>query len=131
RWSCRSTRSTHRWPREGSDATPRGRARHVCVVSPTCLSCVAVPRLDANAIEVYVFRRRGRRTEFLALKRRPGGTLPGVWQPVTGTLRRGERAVTGARREVREETGLVPRRFWRLEHLTTFYDPRRDTIRYV
>ena len=90
-----------------------------------------MPRLDANAIEVYVFRRRGRRTEFLALKRRPGGTLPGVWQPVTGTLRRGERAVTGARREVREETGLVPRRFWRLEHVTAYYEPRRDAIRFV
>jgi 8-oxo-dGTP pyrophosphatase MutT (NUDIX family) len=54
-----------------------------------------------------------------------------VWQPVTGTLRRGERAVAGARREVREEAGLVPRRFWRLEHVTAFYEPRRDAIRLV
>jgi 8-oxo-dGTP pyrophosphatase MutT (NUDIX family) len=58
--------------------------------------------LDPNLVEVYVIRRRGRRVEFLALRRAPAGWLPGVWQPVTGTLRRGERAVSGALREVRE-----------------------------
>jgi dATP pyrophosphohydrolase len=102
-----------------------------CLPPPTSLSCPAVPRLDAALIEVYIFRRRARRTEFLALRRRPGGALPGVWQPVTGRLRRGERAEAGARREVREETGLVPTRLWRLESVTSFYDPGRDAIRFV
>ena len=90
-----------------------------------------MPRLDPGLIEVYVFRRRGRRTEFLALRRRRGDSLAGVWQPVTGTLRRGERAAAGATREVREETGLVPLRFWRLEGVTAFFDPRREAIRFV
>lgn len=90
-----------------------------------------MPRLDPCLIEVYVFRRRGRRVEFLALRRRAGDSLPGVWQPVTGTLMRGESAVLGALREVREETGAVPMRMWRLESVTTFFDPRRDAIRLV
>jgi dATP pyrophosphohydrolase len=90
-----------------------------------------VPRLDPCLIEVYVFRRRGQRVEFLTLRRRAGDSLPGVWQPVTGTLRRGEPGVRGALRELREETGVVPRRMWRLESVTAFFDPRRDAIRFV
>ena len=90
-----------------------------------------MPRLDPCLVEVYVFRRRGRRIEFLTLRRRAGDSLPGVWQPVTGSLKRGESAVRGALREVREETGTVPLRMWRLESVTTFFDPRRDAIRIV
>ena len=90
-----------------------------------------MPRLDPCLIEVYVFRRRGGRVEFLGLRRRSGDSLPGVWQPVTGTLKRGEPAVRGALREVREETGLAPQRMWRLESVTTMFDPRRDAIRFV
>ncbi len=95
------------------------------------LLCPAVPRLDATVIEVYVFRRRARRVEFLALRRSRSESLGGVWQPVTGTLRRGERAARGALREVREETGARPLRLWRLETVTAYLDPRRDAIRFI
>ncbi len=78
-----------------------------------------------------MFRRRGRRIQFLVLRRRPGRSLAGVWQPVTGALRPRERAVQGAVREVREETGLFPRRLWRLESVTGFFEPRRDAIRFI
>ncbi len=118
-------------PGPGAVADARERIRIICQCSAALLSCAAVPRLDAGLIEVYVFRRRGRRTQFLALRRRPGDSLAGVWQPVTGTLRRGERAAAGAGREVREETGLSPRRLWRLEGVTAFFDPRREAIRFV
>jgi len=95
------------------------------------LSCPAVPRLDLAVVEVYVFRRRARRVEFLALRRRPGGSLPGVWQPVTGKLRRGERAAGGAAREVREETGAHPIRLWRLEAVSAHFDARLEAVRVV
>ena len=36
-----------------------------------------------------------------------------------------------AAREVREETGLTPLRWWALEHLATFYEPALDRIRVV
>jgi dihydroneopterin triphosphate diphosphatase len=90
-----------------------------------------VPRLDLSVIEVYVFRRQGRRVRFLALRRRPGGSLPGVWQPVTGKLKRREPVARGALREVREETGLLPRRLWRLEQVGAYYDPRKEAIRII
>jgi 8-oxo-dGTP pyrophosphatase MutT (NUDIX family) len=88
-----------------------------------------VPRLDSSFVEVYVFRRQRGQTQFLLLRRAPGRWLPGVWQPVTGGLRPRERAVRGALREVLEETGLRPRRLWRLESVTAWFDVRREAVR--
>ncbi len=104
-------------------------AEGICRPRPPPLSCPAVPRLDPSVVEVYVFRRRGRRLEILALRRALDRRLPGVWQPVTGGLHRGERAVRGALREVFEETGLRPQRLWRLESVTAWFDVRSETVR--
>lgn len=79
--------------------------------------------LPIHQIEAYVFRRKGRAVEVLALKRSPDRrTLPGVWQPVTGGVRRGESIFAAALREVREETGLIPRRWWLLESPLLYFD---------
>src|SRR5438045_522053 len=92
------------------------------------LSCAPVPDLRPTQIEVYLFRRRARRVEFLCL-RRARGLLPGVWQPVTGGLRRREGVLAGAAREVREETGLSPRRWWALEGVGIYFDARAGLAR--
>jgi 8-oxo-dGTP pyrophosphatase MutT (NUDIX family) len=84
--------------------------------------------LTPTQVEVHLFRRRAGRVQFLCLRRAPGSRLPGVWQPVTGTLRRGERAVQGAAREVREETGLAPRRWWALESVSVWFDARSNRV---
>lgn len=36
-----------------------------------------------------------------------------------------------AAREVLEETGLTPLRWWALEHIAIFYDPGQDVVRVV
>ena len=78
-----------------------------------------MPAIRCSHVEVYLFRRRGGKVEFLTLRRSPNRRkLPGVWQPVTGKLERGERAWASAAREVLEETGLKPRRWWTLESPT-------------
>ena len=88
-----------------------------------------MPRIKLAQVEVHLFRRRGSRVEFLVLRRSTGRRrLPGVWQPVTGGLKRGERVLAGAAREVREETGLTPRRWWAIESPTVYYDPARDRM---
>ncbi|MBI5169392.1 MAG: NUDIX domain-containing protein [Candidatus Eisenbacteria bacterium] len=82
-------------------------------------------------IEVYLFRRRGRRVEFLLLRRSAERTLALVWQPVTGGIEKGEPAYVAAAREVREETSLTPIRWWALQRLTAFYQPSSDAIHVV
>ncbi len=84
--------------------------------------------IKPTQVEVHVFRRSGRAVEFLCLRRSKRSRLPGVWQPVTGTLRRGEGALAGAAREVGEETGLVPIRWWALESVSVYFDGRSGLV---
>jgi 8-oxo-dGTP pyrophosphatase MutT (NUDIX family) len=87
-----------------------------------------MPPLFSRQIEVYPFRRRRLRTEFLLVRRAAERSLPGVWQPVTGGIEGRETAWRAAAREVLEETGLTPLRWWALEHLTTYYEPAKDAV---
>jgi 8-oxo-dGTP pyrophosphatase MutT (NUDIX family) len=87
-----------------------------------------VPALKPTHVEVYVFRRRRNGVEFLILRRSPGRSLPGVWQPVTGRIRPRERAVTAAAREVFEETGFRPVRWWALETVAIYFDAALDRV---
>jgi 8-oxo-dGTP pyrophosphatase MutT (NUDIX family) len=88
-----------------------------------------MPRIASRGIEVHVFRRVSRRVEFLALRRSADRRrLPGVWQPVTGKIRPRERALDAALREVFEETGLEPKRWWVLENPLVYFDAAEDAI---
>jgi dATP pyrophosphohydrolase len=66
--------------------------------------------------------------EFLQLRRVANDYMGRTWQTVRGVTEAGETAIAAALRELREETGLVPREFYGLSSIDSFYTARFDTI---
>ncbi len=87
-----------------------------------------MPKILTDIIDCYPFRRVGPTTLFLQLLRRPGSYMAATWQAVHGHIEVGESAWQAALRELQEETGYTPTRFWQLEFVNTFYTWQRDTI---
>lgn len=87
-----------------------------------------MPEVEVGVVDCYVFRRTAATVEFLLLRRTAGTHLGGTWQAVHGGIEPKETAWAAARRELREETGLTPLRFWQLEFVNTFYMARRDKV---
>jgi 8-oxo-dGTP pyrophosphatase MutT (NUDIX family) len=80
-------------------------------------------------IEVCVFRRLARGTEYLLLQRSANEDVyPNMWQIVTGTLQQNETALHGALREFSEETNLSVLRLWNVPYASSFYVVMNDTI---
>ena len=81
-------------------------------------------------ITVFVVRpdANGASQEFLQLHRLPDDYISASWQIVRGGVNEGETWIRGALRELREETGLTPREFYRLGSVEIFYTPFDDTI---
>ncbi|MBS3944334.1 MAG: NUDIX pyrophosphatase [Melioribacter sp.] len=81
-----------------------------------------------SLIEAHIFRTNGKDLEFLLLKRADYERYPDIWQMVTGSVNENEKAFTAALREIKEETGLVPEKFWIVPNVNSFYSPERDIV---
>ena len=79
-------------------------------------------------MDTYALRGAGERLEVLALRRGPNGRNPGSWETVHGTIESGETPVQASLRELREETGLNPSRFYNLSRTEAFYQHRSDEL---
>ncbi len=78
---------------------------------------------------VYPVRGRGAEAEYLLLRRHADEPdIPGVWQPVSGTIEPGEAAWQTAVRELREETGLKPTELYSANIVQQFYSHVDDCI---
>ena len=87
-----------------------------------------MPEIASEVVDCYPFRHAAAGTEFLMLRRAPTCYLGGTWHAVHGGIEPVETAWQAALRELREETGLRPLRFWQLEFVNTFYLARRDRV---
>lgn len=85
-------------------------------------------KIISNLIEAHIFRESKKGIEFLLLKRSEDQHYPGLWQMVTGKIKRGEKAYQTALREIKEETGLVPTQLWVAPTVNSFYEPKDEFI---
>jgi 8-oxo-dGTP pyrophosphatase MutT (NUDIX family) len=90
----------------------------------------AVTTVRTKFVDVYVLRRDAA-LEMLVLRRAAGGRCPDSWETVHGHIEEGESPVDAARRELSEETGLVPERLYNLSRVETFYQHRLDEVALV
>ncbi len=79
-------------------------------------------------MDTYALRGTGASLEVLALRRGPNGRNPGSWETVHGTIEPGETPVQASLRELREETGLVPQKFYNLSRTEAFYQHKSDEV---
>ena len=62
------------------------------------------------------------------MKRSPGKYYEHLWQGVAGKIEKGETAVQTVVRELKEETGMKPKKMFAADHIANFYDARNDRI---
>ena len=79
-------------------------------------------------MDTYALRGAGAQLQVLALRRSHAGRCPGSWETIHGTIERGETPVEASLRELREETGLVPEKFYNLSRTEAFYQHRTEEL---
>ncbi|HSW73241.1 MAG TPA: NUDIX domain-containing protein, partial [Chlamydiales bacterium] len=62
------------------------------------------------------------------LIRRCSSYLNGTWQMISGGVEENETAIIAALREMKEETGIIPDRFYSADTVETFYFAKQDKI---
>ena len=88
-----------------------------------------MPTIRCQIIEVGIFSFRESQPLYLLLRRSPDDTLyPLTWQIVTGKIEKGETAAVASLRELKEETGYVPERYWVVPHINFFLNVAEDIV---
>jgi 8-oxo-dGTP diphosphatase len=83
-----------------------------------------------DMVTVFVVRpdAGGSSDEFLQLRRARGDYMGETWQIIRGGVDAGETYAQAALRELREESGLTAREFYRLGSVESFYTEVDDTL---
>jgi len=84
--------------------------------------------IKSDMIEVHLFKIVDGDLKYLILKRSENEIFPGLWQMVTGKIECGEKAYETAIREIKEETGLIPKKLWVVPNINSFYSQADDCI---
>ena len=83
--------------------------------------------IHVGVVDVYPVVLRSDAFRVLLLQRSPGTRCPGAWEVVHGRIEPGEKPGAAARRELHEETGLVPSRLYSIAS-HPFYVDALDTV---
>lgn len=82
----------------------------------------------SDLIEAHIFKRTKNGLKFLLLKRAETEIFPGIWQMVTGKIKKNEKAFETVLREIKEETDLKPVNFWTVPLVNSFYSHSINAI---
>lgn len=83
---------------------------------------------DKKLIDLYPYRLKENRVEYLLLKRAENKIYGGQWRMIGGKVEEGESYWKAALRELYEETDLKPIKFWTIPSLNKFYEHQTDQI---
>ncbi|MCX6167908.1 MAG: NUDIX domain-containing protein [Ignavibacteriales bacterium] len=84
--------------------------------------------ITSSLIEAHIFRKVENEIEFLLLRRSSNEIYGGLWQMVSGSTNENEKAFQAALREIMEETGLTPLKFWTVPNVNSFYSSTQNEI---
>ena len=87
-----------------------------------------MPRIVADIVDAYVFRKIHARIQFLLLQRRADTSLGGTWQSIHEQIEPGETALAAAERAVLGATGLTVTETYSADYINQVYDHTRDAI---
>jgi dATP pyrophosphohydrolase len=91
-----------------------------------------LPQTVCRIVEIAIFKFADDKPKYLLLHRAKDEKIhPGIWQLVTGTVEKNEKAVEAALRELKEETGLNFTHFWVVSYVNSFYDPEHDEVNFL
>lgn len=88
-------------------------------------------KVKSNLVEAHIFRKKNNKIEFLVMKRAENELYANIWQMVTGSTEKGEKAFETAIREITEETSLTPISIWIVPKVNSFYLSSDDSINMV
>jgi len=78
------------------------------------------------SVSVYIIKTINN-TPYVLMILRDAEPYPDIWQPVTGRIRDSETAWQTGLREMKEETGLTPDKFYSANYIETFYHIPNNT----
>ncbi len=91
-----------------------------------------MPNIACTIVEVCLFSFTNKEPLYLMLRRSTHESMyPDMWQIITGSIEKGETALQGALREMKEETGYIPQKFWIVPHVNSFFSVHHDTLNHT
>lgn len=87
--------------------------------------------LKVRVVDCYIYHQKDKELKFLLLKRNKNKLYEHLWQGVAGKIEKDEKAWETAVRELKEETGLAPKKMFVADHVSRFYEKHKDRMNLV
>jgi dihydroneopterin triphosphate diphosphatase len=82
-------------------------------------------------IDLYAYQRKNDQVLFLLLQRADDKIYSGQWRMIGGKVHNDEFRWQTALRELEEETGLIPKKYWVVPTVNHFYESKTDQIHLI